>query len=234
MEKITNIDFHAHILPGMDHGCKDVNMSLRQLALAKENGIHEIVATSHFYPHAESVNGFLERRQKAYRQLLEAMTPSEGFLKVRTGAEVLICKGMEEMEGLEELCVDGTRVLLLEMPFAGQWEPELTASALALQRERGFQVVLAHVERYSLKQIRPLMEQGMYAQVNADSLTGKMGYRKFRAGYYWNRGLVCALGSDIHGLGHGYERFGAVLKHFPKQTGQVMQRTRELLESSRT
>ncbi len=233
MEKITNIDFHAHILPGMDHGCKDVDMALKQLAMAKQNGIHEIVATSHFYPHAESVSAFLKRREKSYRQLADAVALSEGLPAVKIGAEVLICKGMEEMEGLEELCMEGTKVLLLEMPFSKRWEPELIASVLALKKERGFEVVLAHVERYSLKQIRPFLEQGMYAQINADSLTGKPGYRKARAGYYWKRGLVWALGSDIHGLGSGYDRFGAALKHFPKQAGQVMKKTQELLESNR-
>ncbi|MEE3459824.1 MAG: CpsB/CapC family capsule biosynthesis tyrosine phosphatase, partial [Candidatus Faecousia sp.] len=41
------IDFHAHILPGADHGSDGLETSLRQLALAEEAGVDTIVATPH-------------------------------------------------------------------------------------------------------------------------------------------------------------------------------------------
>jgi protein-tyrosine phosphatase len=44
------IDFHAHILPGLDHGCKDLTTAVTQLKMAKKAGIDVVVATSHFYP----------------------------------------------------------------------------------------------------------------------------------------------------------------------------------------
>ena len=46
-----SLDYHAHILPGCDHGSSSVDMSLKQMDMAKEAGIQTICATPHFYPH---------------------------------------------------------------------------------------------------------------------------------------------------------------------------------------
>ena len=62
-------DFHAHVLPKADHGCKNVEMSLAQLAQAREVGIHRIVATPHFYAQRHTVEEFLLRREYAYQTL---------------------------------------------------------------------------------------------------------------------------------------------------------------------
>ncbi len=43
------IDFHTHILPGIDDGSRNVEMSLRMLAAQREQQVDEIVATPHFY-----------------------------------------------------------------------------------------------------------------------------------------------------------------------------------------
>ena len=43
------IDFHSHILPGIDDGSKNVQMSLEMLKRASEQGVDVMLATSHFY-----------------------------------------------------------------------------------------------------------------------------------------------------------------------------------------
>lgn len=43
-----SLDYHAHILPGCDHGSSSVDMSLKQMDMAKEAGIQTICATPHF------------------------------------------------------------------------------------------------------------------------------------------------------------------------------------------
>ena len=44
------VDYHAHILPGCDHGSDGTETSKRQLEAAKAAGIETVCATSHFYP----------------------------------------------------------------------------------------------------------------------------------------------------------------------------------------
>ena len=42
------IDFHNHIIPGLDDGSKSIEMSLSMLKEAKSQGITEIINTVHF------------------------------------------------------------------------------------------------------------------------------------------------------------------------------------------
>lgn len=63
------IDFHTHILPGIDDGSRNVEMSLRMLAAQREQQVDEIVATPHFYAQKDSVEEFLLRRQRSYEKL---------------------------------------------------------------------------------------------------------------------------------------------------------------------
>ena len=219
MQKTTNTDilkiydFHSHILPGLDHGCSDTAVAMEQIRRAVRAGVHCILATSHFYPH--ELAGEEEIRAAG--------------IQIVQGAEVLICKGLERMEGLEQLCIDGTKVLLLEMPFTEIWDPELINTVTALQDKCGLQVVLAHVERYRMSQIMPLLEAGCLAQVNIGSLVGRWNRQRFRAQQYLRHDRISALGSDIHGVGDQYTDFTHIIKKHNKAVGMIMERTRELL-----
>ena len=130
-----NIDFHAHILPGADHGCKDLSMSMHQLALAQKAGIDKIVATPHFYPQNESCADFLIRREKAYSQLL-SQTKGKPLPEVVLGAEVQLQLGLDRIENLDQLCIRGTNVLLLELP-----QKNLEVVALRIYAEMSFKQV---------------------------------------------------------------------------------------------
>ena len=54
MEKNKIIDFHAHILPGADHGSRDVKTTKAQLEMLAGAGVKAVVATPHFYPQKDS------------------------------------------------------------------------------------------------------------------------------------------------------------------------------------
>ena len=43
------IDIHSHILPGLDDGARDREVSFCMLKMAAENGITDIIATPHFH-----------------------------------------------------------------------------------------------------------------------------------------------------------------------------------------
>ena len=91
------IDFHSHILPGADHGSDSVTTTEKQLALITAAGTGALVATPHFYPHRHRLSYFLSRRAAALADLLAIDAPKP---RIYPGAEVLVCAGMEEMEGL--------------------------------------------------------------------------------------------------------------------------------------
>ena len=49
MERSGVIDFHSHVLPGIDDGSRDVEMSLAMLREMRAQGVDVCVATPHFY-----------------------------------------------------------------------------------------------------------------------------------------------------------------------------------------
>ena len=59
------IDFHSHVLPGIDDGSRSVKESLELLAMEKAQGIAFVAATPHFYPEEQSVEDFLRARSDA-------------------------------------------------------------------------------------------------------------------------------------------------------------------------
>lgn len=59
-----SLDYHAHVLPGCDHGSDRLETSLRQLDMAAAAGIRTSAQTPHFYPHKESAESFLRRREE--------------------------------------------------------------------------------------------------------------------------------------------------------------------------
>ena len=71
------IDFHTHILPGMDDGAETVQQSIKMLRMLRKQGVDRVALTPHFYAHRESVDSFLDRRQTAFEQLQKAI----GILK---------------------------------------------------------------------------------------------------------------------------------------------------------
>lgn len=147
MKLDLSLDYHAHILPGCDHGSDGLATSLKQVEMAASAGVKTICATPHFYPHKESVESFLRRRKKTAGLLLRELPENAPLIQL--GAEVLICDGMERLDGLNRLCREGTNELLLEMPFYA-WPESIWDTLYLLCDLADIQIVLAHAERYPM------------------------------------------------------------------------------------
>ena len=58
-------DFHAHILPGADHGSRSPEDTEAQLTTLGECGVAHVAATPHFYPDVwDSADSFLTFRRE--------------------------------------------------------------------------------------------------------------------------------------------------------------------------
>lgn len=223
-ESLDLVDFHSHVLPGADHGSRSLDTTLSQLSLARDAGIKKIVATPHFYPDQHTIERFIERRTKAYNELLPHL--NSDLPEVVVGAEVLVCSGIDRMDGIEELCIADTNTILLELPFA-YFDPSYCDAARKLVA-RGLRVVLAHADRYPKENIEKMLAVGAKIQLNADSLSS---FFKRKHLFDWlKRGLVVAIGSDIHGVDKkAYKRFESALTHVALYVEQIMQSSKELL-----
>ena len=209
-----SLDYHAHILPGCDHGSDSLETSLWQLEMAASIGIKTVCATPHFYPHRESVEDFLCRREKCAR-LLRDHRP-DGAPQVQLGAEVLICDGMERLEALPRLCREGTEELLLEMPFYA-WPASIRETLYRLLERQDVQIVIAHADRYRPEDILQLVQEGVPLQLNAECLTKPLRRKRYLD--WIGAGYVKYLGSDIHMRGSGYCSFAKCRKLLEKKLG---------------
>lgn len=194
------VDMHCHILPGMDDGSPDVDTSFVMLRQQAEQGIQVVCATSHYYADQNSITTFCERRAAALEKLLAALP--EGLPRIIPAAEVAFFSGISERSGLKRLCIEGTKTLMLEMPFT-EWNDFQIEEVSALVLDRGFHVVLVHPERFcaskgNVWRLRELEDLPVALQVNARTLmrwrTRRLGLKLLQETRY------PLLGSDCHNL----------------------------------
>lgn len=224
------VDFHTHILPGVDHGSRSLSEAVRQWQLLSDAGVAAVVATPHFYAHEErSVEDFLARRNAAAEALLREV--GEGGPALYLGAEVLVCRGLAELPDLSRLCIGGGDILLLEMPLGGWSREDLhTVNRLA---ERGMTPLVAHLDRYPLAALDSLYDSPCYLfQVNVSAVLGcSRRARYFRR--MLRHGAVAALGSDLHGVPQaGYRRYARAFCRVGRSLDTVIDHSNELLSLS--
>ena len=205
------IDIHSHILPGMDDGSRSAEESLAMLEASAVQGIACVAATPHFYAEENSPEKFLVRRSASAERLRKVWRP--GLPELKLGAEVRYFEGIGRCEGIERLCIEGTGLLLLEMPFS-QWGCHALHEVWELQARSGVTVLLAHIERYIRRQgeevWQALAEWGVLNQCNAtfflDWRTRPKAMRMLR------NGRVHLLGSDCHNMEERRPRLGEALE----------------------
>lgn len=193
------IDLHSHILPQLDDGSDSVEMSLAMLYQMAEQGVDVVCATSHYYAKHSSIPAFCERRAEALERLSAVLT--EDLPWVLPAAEVAYFPRMEEQD-LTPLCIQGTRTLMLEMPFA-DWTSLQAEAVEALVLDCRYDVVLVHPERFCFSKsnkhkLEKLAELPIGLQVNAGSLL-RWGTRRLALDLL-QMAQYPLLGSDCHNL----------------------------------
>lgn len=141
------IDLHAHFLPGIDDGAADASESVKMIEDSREQGVSICVGTPHVMLHKESsIRHFLERREKSIAALERAAANAKVLPQLLYGAEIYLDNDVSEFEGLSELCITGTRLLLVEFP-TGKYDVRYSEWLYSLNF-KGFTPIVAHFERY--------------------------------------------------------------------------------------
>ena len=195
------IDLHCHMLPGLDDGAADLDVSLEMARIAVADGISTVVCTPHILPTVYDNKGPAIRA--AVDQLQAALAQAEIPLRVLPGADVHIAPDL--VEGLRcgrVLSIADTRYLLLEPPHHVM-PPRLRDCVFGLMTA-GYFPILTHPERLTwidrhYDVIKELARVGMLMQITAGSLTGRFGGRP----RHWSQrmldeGLVDILATDAH------------------------------------
>ncbi len=207
------VDFHNHVLPGVDDGARDPEQGVAALRAFREQSVGTVIATPHLDASITERSALLEGRLAAFDAALEALEEAlagselggaEPALRLERGVELKL-DAPEPQLGDPRIRLAGTRFVLVEFPAFQM--PPYGARQLAAIRDEGWVPVLAHPERYAgvadaLDRAAGWREAGAYFQLNGGSLVGYYGPQVEEAAWgLLEAGWVDYLSSDYHARG---------------------------------
>lgn len=208
------IDFHSHVLPGIDDGSSSLEESIGMLRRMAQQGITHVVATPHFYAQYDNPERFLRRRDEAEARLREEMEKHSGMPELSVGAEVYFFSGISDCDALLQLTIDRKSCIMLEMK-SSPWDAYAYREVEGISSKLGLTPIIAHVDRY----IAPfktygipqkLQELPVLVQANASFFlnrsTRSMAFRMLK------KGQIHLLGSDCHDLERRPPRLGEAIE----------------------
>lgn len=195
------VDLHAHILPGVDDGSKDMPETLRMLKLAYDEGIRTIIATPHYVAGAKLVSP--EQLSRVCEQVQAEAEKMDQNMKILLGNEIYYSESvLEALQTGAALTLAGSRYVLIE--FSPKETFKNIFRGLGELVRAGYLPILAHIERYQClykneDAVQELTNLGCYLQMNAGSLCG--GILDTESAYCRKlvlQGWIHFLGSDCH------------------------------------
>ena len=214
------LDFHNHLMPGVDDGAENIEESRAGLKALAADGVSEIITTPHF--NASLVKrgghaGYLERVQRGWEALQELAKNEFPWLRIERGFEIMLDIPHPVLED-PVYHLAGTSFVLVEFPYMNI--PPNSSHALRELRQAGLRPIVAHPERYSnMAEKRQLIEEwhdaGAFMQVNCGSIVGLYGARaKQLAWSILSEGEAEYISSDYHSRGRStVEAARAALQH---------------------
>ncbi len=196
-------DIHCHILPGVDDGSRNMEMSMDMLDIAYEEGTRNIIFTPHYILGKNSYT-FAELDEK-FEQVKKEIAETDKYpdLNLYLGNEILYEEGIvTKLRAGDIHTMNNTKYVLVEYnirtPFA-----EIVHSIDELTSAR-YWPIIAHVERYhalegKLDRVQELIDKGCLLQMNISSVDGGFLNENVR----WCRklikkGYITLLGTDAH------------------------------------
>jgi protein-tyrosine phosphatase len=194
------IDIHCHILPELDDGSESLEMSVEMGEMAIADGVTHVIGTPHAHPKYPFVPELVQKRRD------ELQARFEGRLTIATGCDFHL-----SYENLQEIRHSPTRYTLnqkkyLLVEFADYSIPPSTDQTLHELHLAGIWPIITHPERNPLIRSKPerffrWLRQGCYAQVTAQSLSGKFGKPAQETAEQWiGLNAVHFLASDAHNV----------------------------------
>ncbi len=199
---MTYLDIHAHILPSVDDGAKDMETTIKLLEMLKEQGVTDVIATPHFYPDEDNAEEFADVVWSAYNNLQHELIGKD-LPRVYLGCELRYFNGIGKSEAVKQFVIKGTDYLLLELPYGAPITDTILQDIMDINERQGLTPILAHIERYSkvkgYKKLLKLILNGYaLAHINAGAVVSKeetKACEKLIKG-----GYVSYLASDTHSV----------------------------------
>ncbi len=197
------IDIHSHILPYMDDGARDEEMSLAMLRIAESEGITDIIVTPHY--RQGHYKGERKDIEKALAKMREQMKKENIHINLYPGNEIYYRSELEEKFDSGALStMNDTEYVLVE--FSPMEDFMYIRSAVEDLLSIGYTPIIAHIERIqcvekNLEHAQTLKRMGCELQVNAASALGEVGFWCKRFVHkLLKEQLVDYIGTDAHNV----------------------------------
>ena len=192
------VDIHSHVLPGLDDGAVDLEMSLAMCKAAAAAGTRELVAT----PHCNLKYEF--NTEEIDRKLKELQDKVGDSLHLHRGSDMSLSWDAltRVLDDPQPYTINGRRYLLVE--FAEDVLLGRTGRLFDEFREGGITPIITHPERNQrlradFRRIAGWIERGCLVQITAGSLLGLFGDRALSyAIKMMDAGMVHFVASDAH------------------------------------
>lgn len=197
-------DVHCHILPGVDDGAKNINITMDMIDFAYDEGIRAMILTPHYH------GGYVETPRhvidETYMMLRDAVARRHPDMRLFIGNEIYYYPSVPDWiaEGRVHSLADSAYVLL---EFSNSVEKRTLKEAVQNINSYGYYPILAHVERYNCLvkdpyYVEELVTNGALIQCNAKAIIGDEG---LRARHFTRKLLkyemVHFVGTDAHSMG---------------------------------
>jgi protein-tyrosine phosphatase len=201
------LDFHNHLIPGVDDGAANIDETRAGLAAMVADGITGIITTPHLAASLidrGALDKYLEKIGSGWAQMQSLVQSEFPRLKIARGFEIMLDVPHPDLTN-PSVRLAGTAFVLLEFPFMNV--PPNSTYALDEIRQAGWIPVLAHPERYvnmegQLRLIDEWREVGTYLQINAGSIAGQYGSRARKIAWSMlHAGQADYMCSDYHSRG---------------------------------
>ncbi len=192
------IDCHIHVIPGVDDGSTDIEMSIEMINEAILQGVSEIIATPHYHVPLFTSSEI----EYQYKELNNALKVRNIAMKVHLGNEIHLNE--ETLEGINDgkaRTLGDSDYLLIELPDF-HFYPYHEAMLFDLS-VKGYKIILAHVERYRIfrnqeDKLCEFVDHGVYGQMSSKFIINKRT-RKFALSWI-RKGYVHIIASDAHNV----------------------------------
>jgi tyrosine-protein phosphatase YwqE len=195
------IDYHSHILPGLDDGATTLQNAVELVSAMASWGFEKIYCTPHInakYPNTPSdIREAFELLQDAVSDQVQLAMSAEYRLVPETWPEVLEKNWIMPIED---------KYILTELPISHREEMREIKPLEEFRKllSMGLTPILPHPERYfylSHEELLRFVDAGVVIQCNYGSLAGLYGPEaQDRAFSLVSEGIVSLYGTDMHNL----------------------------------
>ena len=196
------LDFHSHILPGIDDGATDLENAVELASAMKDWGFERITCTPHI---TNKFRNTPDTIRPAFEELQETLYVRGVDVELRMSAEYrLVPETWPEVLEKNWIMPIEDKYLLMELPIS---KPEQMGYIKPLEEFKriismGLTPILPHPERYfylSHDELLRFLDEGVVIQCNYGSLAGLYGMAaRDRARALVDEGIVTFYGTDMH------------------------------------